>query len=114
MSLDCGVTVEDIRGLLGVPADPTRDEQIGWALDAACALWAQRTGRIDPENPESVAQVTEQGRMFVSLAATRHYARFDAPFGIAGGFDTGPVYVMSRDPDLQAMLTGERVSFGVG
>lgn len=113
MSLDCGVTVEDIRGLLGVPPDATRDQQIGWALDAACALWAQRTGRI-PEVEGSTAVVTEQGRMFVTLAAIRHYTRFDAPFGIAGGFDTGPVYVMSRDPDLQAMLTGERLSFGVG
>jgi hypothetical protein len=112
--MSCGVTIEDIQGILNVQADPTRDEQIGWALDAACALWAHRTGRVDPENPGSVAQVTEQGRMFVTLAATRHYMRFSAPFGIAGDFDTGPVYVMSRDPDLQAMLTGERLSFGVG
>ena len=112
--MSCGVTVEEVRAILNVAPDPTRDEQIGWALDAACALWAHRTNRFDPDNPESVPQVTEQGRMFVTLAATRHYSRFAAPFGVAGGFETGPVYVMSRDPDLENMLIGDRVGFGVG
>jgi hypothetical protein len=107
------VTVDDVRNVLGVPADPVRDEQIGWAVDAACSLWAYLTGRVDPDNPESVAQVTDQGRQFVTLAAVRYFDRFQAPFGIAGGFETGAVYVMRSDPDLVSLLTGERLSFGV-
>ena len=112
--MDCGVTVEDVRGVLGVISEPTRDAQIGWALAAACSLWAHLTGREAEGDPPVGPTVTDQGRQFVLLATTRHYQRFDAPFGIAGGFETGPVYVMRTDPDLMAMLTGDRISFGVG
>jgi hypothetical protein len=111
--VDCGVTVDEVRGLLGVAAEPTRDEQIGWALAAACALWAHLTAREPEGEPPTDPQVTDQGRQWVLLATARHFKRFDAPFGIAGGFESGAVYVMSRDPDLLALLTGDRLAFGV-
>lgn len=103
----CGVTVEDVRNVLGVPADPVRDEQIGWAVDAACSLWSHLTSKAEAD------LATSQGRQFVTLAAVRYFDRFQAPFGIAGGFETGAVYVMRSDPDLMSLLVGEREAFGV-
>jgi hypothetical protein len=99
--------VDDIRAILGVASEPERDEKIGWALDAACSLWAHLTGRGEADLE------TAQGRQFVTLAAVRYFDRFQAPFGIAGGFETGAVYVMRHDPDLVSLLTGERLSFGI-
>jgi len=38
----------------------------------------------------------------------------DAPYGIAAVFDLGGVRVAAQHPTYQAMLTGQRLRFGVG
>ena len=47
------------------------------------------------------------------FAAVRWYMRPAAPLGTMGGFDTGAVYVLSRDPDIQRLIVGYRERFGV-
>jgi len=59
-----------------------------------------------------VLPVAASWRMATGTAAVRFYKSMEVPFGVAGGWDMA-TYVRLSIPDVDLLLLGERVAFGV-
>jgi hypothetical protein len=90
--LDCGGSAVDVTFNAGVPtvdlADPSAEE------------------------PVEIIVTTKLSRAALHRAVTV-YKGPDAPFGVAGIFDSGGIYVSRNDPIYQWLIKGNRVRFGV-
>lgn len=87
--------LDSLRAYLG--SQSTRDDSVlAGCLDVATAWVTARVYSASVEQPE-VQQA-------VLLLAARLYKRRQSPEGVSGWDDLGVVRIMSRDPDIAALL----------
>ena len=69
-----------------------------------------------PEDPAAIdvvaLPVRSSWRQATIAAAVRFFKSPDVPFGVAGGWDVA-TYVRMSIPDVDMLLLGERVAFGI-
>lgn len=94
----------DLEPFLGGALDPARGQR---ALDAATAHIDAVCGQtfLDPA-PAEIAQACVQ-------VAVRYYRDPEAPFGVIQASAEGASYTKNAIPDLDHLLIGHRVSWGV-
>ncbi len=108
----------ELRAALGNVGDTNR---LGMALLVATRWVLHRLGYTftDTELPADPAAITvtpvavrSSWRQATIAAAVRFYKSPEAPFGVLGGFDMA-TYVRMSIPDVDMLLLGERMRFGV-
>lgn len=117
---DVYATPADLDASLGSASGTGTVERRNVALILASRWVAYRVGMIvtDTEIPASVPTVTyiparPAWRDATIAAAVRFYRSPDVPWGAAGGLGDAAVYVSRSMPEVELMLLGQRVAFGV-
>ena len=86
-------------------------------VDAGDTITWELTGVTSADVAEASAVVADLGippldddRRYQAalLVGARLWKRRDAPFGVAGGGDMGPMQIGFKDPDVELLLTGLR------
>ena len=107
-------------GITRVDAGLTADVQL--ALDASIETVQQDAadwlaGTFPADQATDPATVRDPDARLVSAAillAVSCYKAPDAPFGVAGVFDTAAIAVRDQHPTYVELLRGHRSDFGVG
>ena len=114
---DVYASLSDIEATLGVNA--ASNERRWLCLIAATRYVAYRVGAVvtDTELPEPITGITvvasrSAWRQATVAAAIRFAKSPEVPFGVAGGWDMA-TYVRQSIPDVDLLLSGQRVAFGV-
>jgi hypothetical protein len=115
--------VDQVKRRLGITrTDAGSDVDVQLALDAAietveqdAADWLAGTFPADQAS-DPVASRTPDARLASAalLLAVSTYKAPDAPFGVAGVFDTAAIAVRDQLPQYIELMRGHRSDFGVG
>lgn len=98
------VTVDQLAAVLGPAMDPDRAAA---AIDAASQhVDAVRGVPTDLPYPGGIVIAT-------LTAAARYYHDPDMPYGVVAGMSDVPLYAKASIPDVDSLLLGLRVSFGI-
>ncbi len=122
-ALDVFASPAELRGALVLPdaPGPSVDRKVAIALMVASrhVLHVLGYAFTDTEVPADPAAITvvavdvrSSWRQATIAAAVRYYKSPDVPYGVAGGWDMA-TYVRQSIPDVDMMLLGERVAFGI-
>jgi hypothetical protein len=114
--------VDQVKRRLGITrSDAGSDQDVQLALDAAietveqdASSWLAGTFPVD-QATDPVTPRTPSARLASAalLLAVSTYKAPDAPFGVAGVFDTAAIAVRDQLPQYVELLRGYRSDFGV-
>ena len=100
--------VADVKRRLGITTTGT-DADVADALAAAIEQIERDTGR----GVGTITVPSASLRAAAILLTVSIYKAPDAPHGVAAIFDTGGIYVASKNPHYQRLLVGERTRFPI-
>ena len=102
-----GIVEADVTTYVDIRDDVDPGDTVTWVITGV-------DSSEDLELTATVADLTipplDDDRRYLAalMVANRLLKRRDAPLGVAGGGDMGPVMVRYRDPDVDALLLGLR------
>jgi hypothetical protein len=110
-------TLEELKSELGVTTSalpPEREVILTRALDAAIGqVLIDCYGSAMVADPLIAFIPSASQEAAALLLAVKVTKAPSAPFGVAAVFDSGGLYVASRDPQYRRLLKGQRSAFGV-
>jgi hypothetical protein len=85
------------------------------AVQADCAAWLAGTfPSADADDPPTPRDPDARLASAALLLAVSTYKAPDAPYGVAGVFDTAAIAVRDQHPQYGELLRGHRHDFGIG
>lgn len=104
---------DQVKRKLGITsADSGVDADVALALGAAIEQVINDTG-YDADLDSGPLEITDSLSAAALLLAVACFKAPDAPHGVAAVFDMGGLYVATKNPHYQRLLTGNRLRFGV-
>lgn len=113
-------TVDELKAALGVTvASPAQGALLDRALAAAIEqveldVMGGDQVDVDERFVDTMGEPSASLAQAALLLAVATSKAPDAPFGIAGVFEVGAMYVARSNPNYQRLLVGSRQSFGIG
>ena len=107
-------TAADVMRRLGInTTDVGTTEDVQGALNAAIAIVEAdcKYKGVPTYDPTVIPDRLAQAAILLAAAT---YKAPDAPFGVAGIFDTAAVYVAREHPTYEHLVKGFRGDFGIG
>ena len=110
-------TLEELKSELGITSTtlpPEREVILTRALAAAIEqVLVDCYGTAPVVDPLITWEPSSSQEAAALLLAVKVTKAPSAPFGVAAVFDSGGLYVASRDPQYRRLLKGQRQAFGV-
>lgn len=117
---DTYATPDEFAASIGAASGPVATERRNLALILATRWVAYRIGMVvtDDVLPIAVPDVNPvparpAWREATVAAAVRFYRSPDVPWGAAGGLGDSAVYVRTAMPEVELILLGQRVGWGI-